>query len=58
MSAQGKVDLESPDRIDKELLNVQIEAIEDCLPIEIPKYDFAKSARSDETKPFESMVMR
>lgn len=53
LSAQGKIDLESPDRIDKELLNVQIEAIEDCLPIEIPKYDFAKSARSDETKPFE-----
>lgn len=53
LMAEGKVDLESPDRIDKDLLNVQIEAIEDCLPVEIPRYDFAKSARSDETIHFE-----
>ncbi|MBR5512735.1 MAG: nucleoside kinase [Ruminococcus sp.] len=53
LAALGKVDLESPDRIDKELLNRQIEAIEDCQPVEIPKYDFAKSARSEETVHFE-----
>lgn len=51
--AQGKADLESPDRIDKELLNAQIEDIENCRPVELPKYDFAHSRRSEETIPFE-----
>lgn len=53
LAAKGEVDLESPDRIDKELLNKQIEDIENCVPIEIPKYDFAESRRSDETTTFE-----
>ena len=45
LSALGKVDLESPDRIDKELLNSQIEAIAQFKEVEIPKYDFAESVR-------------
>ncbi len=53
LAAQGRVDLESPDRIDKELLNAQIEDIENCRPVNVPKYDFANSARSEETIPFE-----
>lgn len=53
LAAKGEMDLESPDRIDKELLNKQIEDIENCVPIEIPKYDFAESQRSAETISFE-----
>ncbi len=53
LAAQGRVDLESPDRIDKELLNAQIEDIENCRPVNVPKYDFALSSRSEETIPFE-----
>ncbi len=53
LAAQGKADLESPERIDKELLNAQIEDIENCRPVNVPKYDFANSARSEETIPFE-----
>ncbi len=53
LAAKGEMDLESPDRIDKELLNKQIEDIENCVPIEIPKYDFSESRRSDETTAFE-----
>ena len=47
LAAEGKMDLESPDRIDKELLNQQIEAIENCEPVEIPNYCFATSSRKD-----------
>ena len=45
LAALGKVDLESPARVDKELLNQQIEAIENCKEIEIPKYNFKTSSR-------------
>ena len=45
LAALGKVDLESPVRIDKELLNEQISAIENCAEIEIPKYNFKTSSR-------------
>lgn len=45
LAAEGKVDLESPNRIDADLLNEQIEAIENCREVEIPKYNFAESAR-------------
>ena len=45
LAALGKADLESPDRVDKVLLNEQIEAIGKCLPVEIPKYNFAESCR-------------
>jgi len=45
LAALGKMDLESPDRIDADLLNTQIEAIDRGEEIEIPKYNFADSAR-------------
>lgn len=45
LSLTGKLDLESPDRIDKDLLNTQIEAIEKCQAIDIPRYNFAESRR-------------
>lgn len=45
LAALGKMDLESPERIDADLLNEQIEAIERCERIEIPKYNFADSTR-------------
>lgn len=42
---EGKIDLESPARMDTELLNSQIEAIMSCEPIKIPRYNFATSSR-------------
>lgn len=45
LSLTGKLDLESPDRIDKDLLNTQIEAIEKCQAVDIPRYNFAESKR-------------
>jgi len=45
LASLGKMDLESPDRIDADLLNTQIEAIDRGEEIEIPKYNFADSAR-------------
>ena len=45
LAALGKMDLESPDRIDADLLNTQIEAIDRGEEIEIPKYNFADSTR-------------
>lgn len=46
LSVLGKIDLESPDRVDKDLLNRQIKAIGKCQEIEIPKYNFAESRRN------------
>lgn len=45
LSALGKVDLESPNRIDTELLNSQIEDIGEFRAVDVPKYDFASSER-------------
>ncbi len=45
LASLGKMDLESPDRIDTDLLNTQIEAIDRGEEIEIPKYNFADSTR-------------
>ncbi len=52
LAALGKVDLESPDRVDKELLNSQIEAINAGEEIEIPKYNFKTSSRESSGKKF------
>ena len=43
--SEGKMDLESPDRIDNDLLNQQIEKIINGEKVEIPTYDFKKSQR-------------
>ena len=45
LSLQGKMDLESPLRVDEDLLNSQIVAFERGEEIEIPKYNFADSKR-------------
>ncbi len=47
LASLGKMDLESPLRIDKDLLNTQIEAISRCEEVAIPYYDFAESARGE-----------
>ncbi|WP_298528983.1 uridine kinase [uncultured Ruminococcus sp.] len=52
LSALGKMDLESPDRVDKELLNDQIKAISRCEEIEIPKYNFKSSTREPNGRKF------
>ena len=61
LAAEGKMDLESPDRIDKELLNSQIDDIENCRPVDIPNYCFATSSRKPsklrlERKPGELVI--
>lgn len=61
LAALGKMDLESPERIDSELLNSQIESIGRGERIEIPKYDFAESTRCHsglflERKPSELVI--
>ncbi len=45
LASKGELDLESPKRIDKELLNEQIEEINNCREVNVPKYDFAESRR-------------
>ncbi len=41
---EGTLDLESPARLDYDLLNGQIEDIIACHPVELPVYDFVNSA--------------
>ncbi len=43
--AQGKLDLESPNRVDSAYLSEQLTAIEEGRPVELPIYDFKESAR-------------
>ncbi|SFX72099.1 uridine kinase [Ruminococcus sp. XPD3002] len=45
LAAEGRMDLESPLRVDADLLNSQIESIERGEPTEIPHYNFAESKR-------------
>ena len=52
LAAEGKMDLESPLRVDSQLLNQQIEAISACREIELPKYNFKTSTRSGSGKMF------
>ena len=42
---QGKLDLESPNRVDDELLNEHLNKLIKCEQIEIPKYDFTLANR-------------
>ena len=44
--SEGKVDLESPARVDSELLTHQLEAIIACEPVDLIRYDFRNSTRS------------
>ncbi|WP_024861223.1 uridine kinase family protein [Ruminococcus flavefaciens] len=52
LAAEGKMDLESPLRVDNQLLNQQIEAISACREIELPKYDFKTSTRTGSGRKF------
>ena len=52
LASEGKMDLESPLRVDSQLLNKQIEAIRACREIELPKYDFKTSTRMGSGKKF------
>ena len=52
LASEGKMDLESPLRVDSQLLNKQIEAISACREIELPKYDFKTSTRMGSGKKF------
>ncbi|MCM1507478.1 MAG: nucleoside kinase [Ruminococcus flavefaciens] len=52
LSALGKVDLESPLRVDKELLNFHIEKIGRGETVEIPQYNFGSSSREPVGVPF------
>lgn len=45
LAAEGRLDLESPLRVDKELLNSHIEAMSEGREIELPKYNFKTSER-------------
>lgn len=53
LAAEGKMDLESPQRVDTEFLNIQLKSINDCEPIELPKYDFITSSRVKSGKSFQ-----
>ena len=52
LSAMGKIDLESPNRVDKELLNKHIGLIGKGEPVEIPQYNFGNSEREKHGIPF------
>ena len=45
LSKDGKLDLESPDRLDKEYLNMQIRCILDEVAVDIPRYNFVTCKR-------------
>lgn len=52
LSVLGKMDLESPLRVDKDLLNKHIEMLSKGMTIEIPKYNFGTSQREPFGKEF------
>ena len=45
LSKDGKLDLESPSRLDKDYLNMQLRCILDSVAIDIPKYNFTTCKR-------------
>ncbi len=45
MFSEGKLDLESPKRIDSDFLTQQLTSIYNCEPVELPVYDFKRSTR-------------
>ena len=44
---EGELDLESPDRVDRALLNEQLEKMIRCEAVDLPKFDFVGSRRLD-----------
>ncbi len=45
LAKDGKLDLESPDRLDKDYLNMQIRCILDSVSVDIPRYNFVTCKR-------------
>lgn len=45
LAEAGKLDLETPERLDLELLNAQMRDIRDGKPVPLPKYDFRTTKR-------------
>ena len=41
----GKIDLESPERVDSVFLNEQLQRIVDCEPVRLPRFDFKQNDR-------------
>lgn len=53
LSSLGKMDLESPLRVDSELLNMHIQKISKGESVQIPQYNFGTSSRETESIPFQ-----
>lgn len=51
--AQGKIDFESPNRVDIPFLNEQMEAFAACKPVHLPIYNFERSERSFKAEVFQ-----
>lgn len=49
LADEGKLDLESPNRVDSELFNEHMEKLFKCEPVEIPIFDFPSHSRSEKT---------
>lgn len=47
MAADGRLDLESPSRVDEVLLSEQLEKMVRCQPVSLPMYDFKAARRVD-----------
>ncbi len=45
LADEHKLDLESPDRVDVEFLNAQLDAISKGVPVRLPKFDFSTNQR-------------
>ena len=50
MADRGELDLESPDRVDAELLHEQLMAMVRGEPVALPRYDFVNTCRVDSGK--------
>ncbi|MEG0876002.1 MAG: nucleoside kinase [Oscillospiraceae bacterium] len=48
LTAEGKIDLESPHCVDMDLLNEHFKLLNECKPIGVPKYVFAQQKRAAE----------
>lgn len=45
LAKDGKLDLESPNRLDKNYLNMQLRGLLDCISVDIPRYNFVTCKR-------------
>ncbi len=47
LALEDKIDLESPERVDKDFLNAQLADIIACKPVKLPKFNFKDNIRED-----------